>query len=193
MGRPLEVRISVGEGGSGRDFGPAPHARMRGDRRLGDGEGVVVDPAAEVGLDDGGAGHGGAVPPEQLKPPVNVLRLSLHPDGLSPWIVNLAEWRAHLLERLRHQIEVSGDPVLAELMRELDGYLVATGESAERVSGSAVVVPLRLRHGDHILDLISTTTVFGTPVEITLSELAIESFFPANAETTEVLQALGSA
>ena len=133
------------------------------------------------------------VDPEQLKPPVNVLRLSLHPDGLSPWIVNLAEWRAHLLERLRHQIEVSGDPVLAELMRELDGYLVPTGESAERVSGSAVVVPLRLRHGDHILDLISTTTVFGTPVEITLSELAIESFFPANAETTEVLQALGSA
>lgn len=134
-----------------------------------------------------------AVDPEQLKPPVNVLRLSLHPDGLAPQIVNITQWRAHLLERLRHQIEVSGDPVLAELMRELSGYPAPMGGSAERVSGSAVVVPLRLRRDDRILDLISTTTVFGTPVEITLSELAIESFFPANPETAESLRRLSSA
>ena len=130
------------------------------------------------------------VDPEQLKPPVNVLRLSLHPQGLAPRIANLAEWRGHLLDRLRRQIEVSGDPVLAELMREVSGYPVLDGGRAEPVSGDVVAVPLRLRQGDRTLDLISTTTVFGTPVDITLSELAIESFFPANPGTAEALRKL---
>jgi transcriptional regulator with XRE-family HTH domain len=130
-----------------------------------------------------------AVDPEQLKPPVNVLRLSLHPDGLAPSIINLGQWRAHLLERLRRQIEVSGDPVLADLLHELSRYPgeEERGAFPSQVN-SAVVVPFSLRLGGTTFDLFSTTTIFGTPVDITLSELAIESFFPANAETAALLR-----
>ena len=129
-----------------------------------------------------------AVDPEQLKPPVNVLRLSLHPNGLAPSIVNLGQWRAHLLERLRRQIEVSGDSVLADLLHELSSYPFDEESSSAFQGNSAVVVPLSLRLGETTLDLFSTTTIFGTPVDITLSELAIESFFPANVETAEQLR-----
>jgi transcriptional regulator with XRE-family HTH domain len=129
-----------------------------------------------------------AVDPEQLKPPVNVLRLSLHPNGLAPSIVNLGQWRAHLLERLRRQIEVSGDSVLADLFHELSSYPFDEESSSAFQGNSAVVVPLSLRLGETTLDLFSTTTIFGTPVDITLSELAIESFFPANVETAEQLR-----
>ena len=123
-----------------------------------------------------------------LKPPVNVLRLSLHPRGLAPRIVNLGEWRAHLLERLRRQVDVSADAVLVELLKELRGYPAPA--LPHTANSGAVAVPLRLRHGDRVLSFLSTTTVFGTPVEITLSELALESFFPADAETAKAVQKL---
>jgi transcriptional regulator with XRE-family HTH domain len=129
------------------------------------------------------------VDPELLKPPVNVLRLSLHPKGLAPRIVNLAEWRAHLLERLRRQVDVTADAVLVELLKELRGY-PSPSQPPHKLNGAGVVVPFRLRHGDRVLSFLSTTTVFGTPVEITLSELALESFFPADAETTEAVKTL---
>jgi transcriptional regulator with XRE-family HTH domain len=127
-----------------------------------------------------------------LKSPVNVLRLSLHPKGLAPRIVNLAEWRAHLLERLRRQIDISADAVLVELLKELRTYPSPSLASAPtaRANGGDIVVPFRLRRGDRVLSFLSTTTVFGTPVEITLSELALESFFPADAETTEAVKGL---
>jgi len=121
-----------------------------------------------------------------------VLRLSLHPDGVAPRIVNLAEWRAHLFARLRHQIELTADPMLSELMRELSEYPSTGGEGpnvAER-DYAGVVVPLRFVSPAGILSFISTTTVFGTPVDITLSELALESFFPADAATAETLRRL---
>jgi len=126
------------------------------------------------------------VDPELLKPPVNVLRLSLHPKGLAPRVVNLAEWRAHLLERLRRQVDVSADAVLVELLKELRAYPAPS--PPHRANGTGVVVPFRLRHGDRVLSFLSTTTVFGTPVEITLSELALESFFPADADTEEAVK-----
>jgi transcriptional regulator with XRE-family HTH domain len=126
---------------------------------------------------------------ELLKPPVNVLRLSLHPKGLAPRVVNLAEWRAHLLERLRRQVDVSADAVLVELLKELRGY-PAPSQPPHKPNGAGVVVPFKLRHGERVLSFLSTTTVFGTPVEITLSELALESFFPADAETAEAVKAL---
>ena len=129
------------------------------------------------------------VDPELLKPPVNVLRLSLHPRGLAPRIVNLAEWRAHLLERLRRQVDVSADAVLVELLKELRGY-PAPSQPPHRPNGAGVVVPFKLHHGDRVLSFLSTTTVFGTPVEITLSELALETFFPADAETAEAVKLL---
>jgi hypothetical protein len=129
----------------------------------------------------------GAVP-ELLAPPVNVLRLSLHPDGLAPRIANLAEWRGHLLARLRQQIEVSADAALSELHRELSAYPAPASEDAPH--GDSIAVPLRLRSEAGMLSLLSTTTVFGTPVDVTLSELAIEAFFPADAETATRLHTL---
>ena len=123
-----------------------------------------------------------------LKPPVNVLRLSLHPKGLAPRVVNLAEWRAHLLERLRRQVDISADAVLVELLKELRAYPAPA--QPHKANSAGVVVPFKLRHGDRVLSFLSTTTVFGTPVEITLSELALESFFPADAGTAEAVRNL---
>jgi transcriptional regulator with XRE-family HTH domain len=129
-----------------------------------------------------------------LEPPVNVLRLSLHPKGLAPRIVNLAEWRAHLLERISRLIEVTGDPVLEALETELATY--PGGVTKTRIvhdETSRIVHPLRIRAGDTVLSFISTITVFGTPLDVTLSELAIESFFPADEETRQALLQLNSA
>src|SRR5215510_12439970 len=133
--------------------------------------------------------------PKLLTPPINVLRLSLHPDGLAPRIANLAEWRQHLLERLRRQVDLSADPVLAELYDELRQYPAPTRPGHPRDSAAAdfggVVVPFRfVADGGAILSFFSTTTVFGTPLDITLAELAMESFFPADAATTEALRQL---
>ena len=134
-----------------------------------------------------------AVPPllagvaeELLQPPVNVLRLSLHPRGLAPRIVNLAEWRTHLLERLEQQCIASGDPALAELRDELLTY-PAPAAARERRDFAGLIVPLVLEAGGQELSFISTTTIFGTPAEVTLSELAIESFFPADEKTAAAL------
>jgi transcriptional regulator with XRE-family HTH domain len=127
-----------------------------------------------------------------LRPPVNVLRLSLHPSGLAPRILNLAQWRAHLVARLRRQVEITADALLAELLGELLSYRPSAGCSAGApvAEETDVVVPLRLKSERGELSLFSTTTVFGTPVDVTLSELAVESFFPANAVTAERLREL---
>ena len=131
----------------------------------------------------------GVADADLLKPPVNVLRLSLHPAGLAPRIANLPEWRSHLLERLRRQVDLSGDPVLVELLRELSAYPAPRGRPPAVPSHGSVVVPLRLTTEDGaILSFLSTTTVFGTPVDVTLAELALESFFPADAATAEALR-----
>lgn len=136
------------------------------------------------------------VDPALLTPPVNVLRLSLHPRGVAPRIVNYWEWRTHLFERLRQQIAVSADPVLTELLVELSAYPAPAGMPAHTSSASSeyagVVVPLQLMTEAGMLSFISTTTVFGTPVDVTLSELALESFFPADAATAEILRRTGA-
>lgn len=135
------------------------------------------------------------VDPALLQPPVNVLRLSLHPKGVAPRIANLAEWRAHLMDRLRQQIAATGDGVLAELMQELGAYPVPPrkpGRPQENTDYAGVVVPLQFVTDNGTLSFFSTTTVFGTPVDITLSELALESFFPADAATAEALRALAA-
>jgi transcriptional regulator with XRE-family HTH domain len=130
----------------------------------------------------------GAVP-HLLEAPVNVLRLSLHPEGLAPAILNLGEWRAHLLERLRRQVTASADPVLAALLAELSAYPSRDGAGSHDAFGG-VVVPMRLASPVGELSFISTTTVFGTPLDVTLDELAIEAFFPADAATGERLHQL---
>jgi len=137
------------------------------------------------------------LPAQQLAPPVNVLRLSLHPAGLAPRIVNLAAWREHLFERLAHQIQASGDPVLAQLASELRALPAPGGEppAGPATAGGlpALAVPLQLQSPAGTLSFISTITVFGTPVEVTLSELAIEAFFPADAFTARVLADMAAA
>jgi transcriptional regulator with XRE-family HTH domain len=131
------------------------------------------------------------IAPELLQPPVNVLRLSLHPKGVAPRIVNLAAWRTHLFERLRHQILLSADPVLAALLEELQGYPVPEDDGTHApIDPGAVAVPLLIRTSAGVLSFISTTTVFGTPIDITLSELALETFFPADAHTAQALRHL---
>lgn len=129
--------------------------------------------------------------PALLQPPVNVLRLSLHPDGLAPRIVNLPQWRAHLLARLRRQIDVSADATLGALHDELAAYPAPAANAREaRIDANAVVIPLQLAVDGAVLSFISTTTVFGTPIDVTLSELALETFFPADAATSAMLQAI---
>jgi transcriptional regulator with XRE-family HTH domain len=128
------------------------------------------------------------VAPELLEPPVNVLRLSLHPRGLAPRIVNFGQWRGHLIARLHSEIAASGDAQLDALMRELCAYPVppdAGPAAAMEVAG--VAVPFQLRTGEGVLSFIGTTTVFGTPVDVTLSELALETFFPADDATARAL------
>jgi len=133
-----------------------------------------------------------------LVPPVNVLRLSLHPRGLAPRIANLPEWRGHLLERLRRQVATSADPALLSLFAELAAFDVSpTGSAAVSTAATHslgdIAVPLQLETAQGRLSLISTTTVFGTPTEITLSELAIEAFYPADDVTAERLKRLSRA
>jgi transcriptional regulator with XRE-family HTH domain len=127
------------------------------------------------------------VAPELLEPPVNVLRLSLHPDGVAPRIVNLAEWRAHLLDRLGRQAVSSGDPALAALYEELSALPSPGPPEPYDPDAGDIAVPLRLRVGDEELSFISTVATFGTATDVTVAELSIESFFPANSETAEAL------
>jgi transcriptional regulator with XRE-family HTH domain len=122
-----------------------------------------------------------------LEPPVNVLRVSLHPDGLAPRIANLAEWGTHLLTRLHRQVVLTGDPELVALRDELLGYPGVGGIAEAHDPASMLFVPLRLRTGDTVLSFFSTLATFGTAVDITLAELAIESFFPADDATASAL------
>jgi transcriptional regulator with XRE-family HTH domain len=131
--------------------------------------------------------------PALTQPPVNVLRLSLHPHGVAPRILNFAQWRGHVFDKLRQQIAASADPTLAALLAELENYLApAAPEAGDEAVGlgdpGGCVVPLRVIFEGRALTFLSTTTVFGTPVDVTLEELAIESFFPADAATAEALR-----
>ncbi len=131
--------------------------------------------------------------PELLQAPINVLRLSLHPRGLASRIANLTQWRSHLLERLTQQIAATGDPVLRSLHDELAAYpapAVSHDQAAIDMALSAVAVPFQLLTPNGVLNFISTTTIFGTPVDVTLQELAVESFFPADDQTAAALAGL---
>lgn len=129
------------------------------------------------------------IAPELLEAPVNVLRIALHPQGLAPHIANYATWRAHILHRLDMQIEASADPALAALREEIAGYAVEANDNGTGpVNG--IAVPLVLDTAAGQIRFVSTVTIFGTPVDITLSELAIEAFFPADAESAALLRRL---
>ncbi|WP_406858904.1 helix-turn-helix transcriptional regulator [Streptomyces sp. HUAS MG47] len=135
----------------------------------------------------------GDVPESLTRPRFNVLRATLHPDGLAGRIRNLAQWRAHVLRRVRRQLDRTPDAGLAELLAELESY-PATG--AEGEAGGAehdLVVPLRMATDYGELALLYTTTVFGSPRDVTLDEIAIETFFPADAGTAALLRAVTAA
>ena len=123
--------------------------------------------------------------PELLEPPVNVLRLALHPDGMSPRVENPAEWGRHIVESLRNQVLRSPDPRLDELITELTGYIPAADPGPDHLG---FAVPLRLRCDEGELHLITTLTSFATAVDVTLSELRLEAFLPADDATAEILR-----
>ncbi len=139
---------------------------------------LVMANAGVAPLLDGVAGH-------LLEPPVNVLRLSLHPEGLAPRIANLPQWRAHVLHRLGREAHLTGDPGLAALHREL----TALPGGSDRSAPDGIAVPLRVRAGDEVLSFLSTVTTFGTAVDLTAAELSVEAFLPADERTADLLLA----
>jgi transcriptional regulator with XRE-family HTH domain len=154
---------------------------------------VSANAPANAVLTEGVAGH-------LLRPPINTLRVSLHPEGLAPRIANLAEYSAHLITRLQRQAAVAGDPALTALVDELRAYPGVGDPAATPEPVELLFVPLRLRVGatgdgdggeGSELRFFSTIATFGTALDITLAELAIESFFPADAETAAALQGSG--
>lgn len=129
----------------------------------------------------------GGVAPHLLAPPANMLRASLHPEGLAPLVLNLNEWRAHVFARLERQIDVTADAALTALLEELRAYPGGGAYAAPLREAPPVITPLKLRTPLGVLSLIGVTTLFGMPQDVTLEELAIESFFPADAESAALL------
>ena len=130
------------------------------------------------------------VAPHLLAPPANVLRVSLHPEGMAPRIANLAEWRGHLLDRLRREVAATADARLAELLEEVEAYPRPDEAAPPRPPQGAIAVPLVLHHGDRELTFFSTVATFGTAVDVTVAELSIEAFFPADSATAGFLHEL---
>jgi transcriptional regulator with XRE-family HTH domain len=130
------------------------------------------------------------VAPHLLQPPINALRLSLHPEGLAPRVANLSEWREHLLARLRREIDLTADPVLIDLMREFSQYPAPMSKSRRNdvALEHVVAIPFRIMTRLGLLSFFTTTTIFGTPVDVTLSELALECFYPTDAATAEIVR-----
>lgn len=145
----------------------------------------VIDLNAAAGLLATG------VDPELLGPPINVYRVGLHPNGLAPLVVNFADFADDLLRQLRRDVDRSADPELAALLDEVSSYpnVRALGPPGPPRPAS-VVIPVRLRHPLGELSMFTTIATFGTPVDVTVAEMAIETFFPADAETARRLQRL---
>jgi transcriptional regulator with XRE-family HTH domain len=131
------------------------------------------------------------IPERLLGQPFNILRLAFHPEALAARTVNLAEWCGHLLERLHRQCEVTADPELLKLYQELKAYPIPARSAP--LSADNVAIPLKLRsERGEVLSFFSTTMVFGTPVDITLSELALETFFPADDLTARRMREMAA-
>jgi transcriptional regulator with XRE-family HTH domain len=131
------------------------------------------------------------IPERLLGQPLNILRLAFHPEALAPRTVNLAEWCGHLLERLHRQCEATADHELIKLYNDLKAYPIPA-RAGPLPPDNNVAIPLKLRHEGEVLSFISTTMVFGTPVDVTLSELALETFFPADELTAARIRQMAS-
>jgi transcriptional regulator with XRE-family HTH domain len=127
--------------------------------------------------------------PELLRPPINLRRLALHPDGLARRVINLPEWGRHVTEAMRNRTRVSPDAEMEALVAELEGYLPPVDPGPGYLG---FAVPLRLRSEDGELSLITTLTSFATATDISLAELHLETFLPADPRTAEILAARAS-
>lgn len=134
----------------------------------------------------------GDVSPELLRPPVNAMRLTLHPQGLAPSIINFAEWRAHQIADLRRAVETSGDASVQAILTEVLTYPTPLARVAKEPPDEAhrFATPLRIATAHGVLTFLSTTTVFGTPIDVTVSELALEMLLPADKRTIAIVEAL---
>ncbi|MGV9453497.1 helix-turn-helix domain-containing protein [Streptomyces sp. NPDC003635] len=132
------------------------------------------------------------IPEHLLAPPLNAMRLTLHPEGLAPRIRNLREWRGHLLAQMERQIALHRSEPLRELYEEVAGYPVpetgAGTEPEEPVPYFAL--PLQIEHEGRTLSFISSISTFNTPMDVTVAELAIETLLPADPATVKYLQTL---
>jgi transcriptional regulator with XRE-family HTH domain len=130
------------------------------------------------------------VPQRLLGPPINILRLAFHPEALAGSTVNVAEWCGHLLERLHRQCEATADPELIKLHSELKAYPIPARSMP--LPADNVAIPFKFRFDGGVLSFMSATMIFGTPVDVTLSELALETFFPADEFTAGRLRVMAA-
>jgi transcriptional regulator with XRE-family HTH domain len=131
------------------------------------------------------------VSPELLRPPVNAIRLMLHPAALAPRIINFSDWRAYIVSVLRQQVEARADAGIESLLAEILAYPAPDHGAATDMNGSQrFATPLQIATAAGTISFLNTVTVFGTPTDVTLSELALEMLFPANSETVAVVKRL---
>ncbi|MDV9176535.1 helix-turn-helix transcriptional regulator [Streptomyces sp. W16] len=134
------------------------------------------------------------VPESLLQPPLNAMRLTLHPEGMAPRIRNLGEWRGHLLAQMERQIALHRSEPLRALYEEVAAYPVPEAAGDEAEPGSSVpyfALPMRIEHEGRVLSFVSSISTFNTPMDVTVSELAIETFLPADPATAKYLRTLG--
>src|SRR6201982_2459502 len=131
------------------------------------------------------------VPERLVAQPINILRLAFHPEALAARTVNVAEWCGHLLERLHRQCEATADPGLIRLYQELKSYPIPARSAP--LPADNVAIPFKVRFGGEVMSFMSATMIFGTPIDITLSELALETFFPADEITAERMRVMAAA
>lgn len=128
-----------------------------------------------------------------LRPPMNAMRITLHPDGLAPRILNLREWRGHLLEQMERQLALMRSSPLRKLYDEVSAYPLGSGGQERAATGgdhAPFALPMVIEHAGHVLSFVSTIATFNTPMDVTVSELAIETLLPADPETAQTLRRL---
>ncbi|WP_432089700.1 helix-turn-helix domain-containing protein [Streptomyces sp. bgisy095] len=137
----------------------------------------------------------GGLPEHLLAPPLNTMRIALHPEGLAPRIRNLREWRGHLLSQMERQIALARSDSLRELYEEVAAYPPPPGagsgpEEPETEPYPYFALPLRIEHDGRVLSFVSSISTFNTPMDVTVAELAIETLIPADPETAAYLRSL---
>lgn len=129
------------------------------------------------------------IPSDVLRPPLNALKLSLHPEALAPRVVNMAQWRAHLLLQLTRRVECTADPHLADLLAELTSYPSDDDHrSSAGVGEMDIVLPLVLRLAGHTLSFFSLSATLTSAGDVTLDELTVETFHPSDEATAAVVR-----